>query len=94
MTEKDLTNYKLPAHLRKKDGYWHMIIEAKNPKTGKIIRHSQSTKLKVVEKTKKKTDNNEYEAKTQLKEFQKNGVIIILERKKKKILKIFYLRII
>lgn len=71
MTEKNLTNYKLPAHLRKKDGYWHMIIEAKNPKTGKIIRHSQSTKLKVVEKTKKKTDNNEYEAKTQLKEFQK-----------------------
>ena len=71
MTEKDLKNYKLPAHLRKKDGYWHMIIEAKNPKTGKIIRHSQSTKLKVVEKTRRKSEENETEARIQLKKFQK-----------------------
>lgn len=71
MDEKDLKDYKLPAHLRKKDGYWHMIIEAKNPKNGKIIRHSKSTKIKVLGKTKKETENNEYEAKTQLKEFQK-----------------------
>ena len=71
MTEKELKNYKLPAHLRKKDGYWHMIIEAKHPKTGEFIRHSKTTKLKAVGKTKRETENNEFEAKTKLKEFQK-----------------------
>ena len=71
MTEKDLKNYKLPAHLRKKDGYWHVIIEAKHPITKEKIRHSQSTKLKVIEKTRRKSEENETEARIQLKKFQK-----------------------
>ena len=71
MEEKELQNYKLPAHLRKKDGYWHKVIEAKNPKTGEMIRHSQTTKIKVEGRTKKETDDNETEARIQLKEFQK-----------------------
>lgn len=69
--EKDFKNYKLPAHLRKKDGYWHMIIDAKNPKNGKKIRHSKSTKIKIEGKTKSEMEDNETEARIQLKEFQK-----------------------
>lgn len=71
MTEKELKNYKLPTHLRKKDGYWHMIIDAKHPITKEIVRHSKSTKIKAIGKTKKETENNEFEARKQLKEFQK-----------------------
>lgn len=71
MGEQDLKNYNFPARLRKKDGIWHLIIEAKHPITKEIIRHSKSTKIKVIGKTKKETENNEFEARIQLKEFQK-----------------------
>lgn len=70
MEEKDLKNYKLPVRLCKKDGYWHMIIEATHPITKEKIRHSESTKLKIIEKTKRKSEENEIEARIKLKEFQ------------------------
>ena len=71
MEEKKLENHELPAHLRPKDNYWHMVIDAKHPKTGEIIRHSKSTKIKVVGKTKRETEDNETEARILLKEFRK-----------------------
>lgn len=70
MEERKLKNYKLPARLRKKDGYWHMIIDAKHPKTGEIIRHSKSTKIKVEGKNKTETENNQYKAISELLKFQ------------------------
>ena len=50
----NLANFMLPSRLRKKDGYYHMIIDTTHPITSKVIRHSQSTKLKVENGTKKK----------------------------------------
>ena len=72
MEEKTkLKKYLLPGRIREKNGYLHLVIEAKNPKTGEIIRHSESTKLKVVGKTKRETEDNETEARILLKEFRK-----------------------
>lgn len=48
----------LNGRLRKKDGYYHMIIDTDHPRTGKRIRHSKSTKIPVEGKTKTETNNN------------------------------------
>lgn len=71
MLEKELENYELPAHLRKKDGYWHTVIDAKHPKTGKKIRHSKSTKIKVEGENKTETKSNKIKAGAELLKFQK-----------------------
>ncbi len=71
MDEKELKNYKLPAHLRKKDGYWHVIIEAKHPITKEKIRHSKSTKIRVIGKNQTESKNNELKAGVELLDFQK-----------------------
>ena len=55
MTEKiNLNNYLLPGRIRKKDGYYHLIIDTIHPIKKKKIRHSESTKLKVIEESKRK----------------------------------------
>ena len=53
MTEKELQNYQLPVR-EGKDGYWHMLIETKHPITKEIIRHSESTKIRVMGKIKQR----------------------------------------
>ena len=71
MTEKiNLNNYLLPGRIRKKDGYYHLIIDTVHPITKEKIRHSESTKLKVIEERKRKNSKNEDEAKYRLKLFR------------------------
>ena len=71
MTEKiNLKNYLLPGRIRKKDGYYHLIIDTIHPITKEKIRHSESTKLKVIEESKRKNLENENEAKYRLKLFR------------------------
>ena len=71
MTEKiNLNNYLLPGRIRKKDGYYHLIIDTVHPITKEKIRHSESTKLKVIEESKRKNLENENEAKYRLKLFR------------------------
>lgn len=71
MGEKiDLKSYLLPGRIRKKDGYYHLIIDTLHPVTKEKIRHSESTKLKVTEETKRKSLENENEAKYRLKLFR------------------------
>lgn len=71
MTEKiNLKNYLLPGRIRKKDGYYHLIIDTIHPITKEKIRHSESTKLKVIEERKRKNSKNEDEAKYRLKLFR------------------------
>ena len=60
--EIDLSNYLLPGRLRKKDGFYHLVIDTTHPITKKPIRHSESTKLKVIGETKRKSLENENEA--------------------------------
>lgn len=72
MQEKiDIKNYLLPGRLRKKDGYWHVIIDAANPLTKEKIRHSQSTKIRVEGKNKTETKENERRAGVILSDFRK-----------------------
>lgn len=71
MTEKELQNYLLPVRLRGKDGYWHMLIESKHPITKEIIRHSESTKIRIIGKNQAETKNNKINASAKLLEFQK-----------------------
>lgn len=82
--KNDLKNFILPGRLRKKDGYYHMIIDAKHPVTGEVIRHSSSTKLKVNDLNKTKSNENLEKAYNMLTKFRKNGLIIILRKKMKK----------
>ncbi|WP_294064438.1 tyrosine-type recombinase/integrase [uncultured Fusobacterium sp.] len=71
MQEKlDIKNYLLPGRIRKKDGYYHLIIDTIHPITKEKIRHSESTKLKVIEESKRKNLENENEAKYRLKIFR------------------------
>ena len=71
MQEKiDIKNYLLPGRIRKKDGYYHLIIDTIHPITREKIRHSESTKLKVIEESKRKNLENENEAKYRLKLFR------------------------
>lgn len=71
MTEKiNLKNYLLPGRIRKKDGFYHLIIDTVHPITKEKIRHSESTKLKVIEESKRKNLENENEAKYRLKLFR------------------------
>ena len=71
MTEKiNLNNYLLPGRIRKKDGYYHLIIDTVHPITKEKIRHSESTKLKVIEESKRKNLENENEARYRLKLFR------------------------
>ena len=71
MTEKiNLKNYLLPGRIRKKDGYYHLIIDTIHPITKEKIRHSESTKLKVIEESKRKNLENENEAKYRLRLFR------------------------
>lgn len=72
MKEKiDLRNYLLPGRLREKDGYYHVLIDTKNPLTKEPIRHSESTKLKVIESTKAKSKENLEKAYNMLTDFRK-----------------------
>lgn len=72
MQEKiDIKNYLLPGRLRKKDGYWHVRIDAANPLTKEKIRHSQSTKIRVEGKNKTETKENERRAGVILSDFRK-----------------------
>lgn len=64
-------DYILPGRLRKKDGYYHMVIEATHSVTKRKIRHSKSTGLKVEEKTKVATKRNYEKAMYQLQDFRK-----------------------
>ena len=66
----DLEKYLLPGRLRKKDGYYHLIIDTVHPITKEKIRHSESTKLKVIEETKRESLENENEARYRLKLFR------------------------
>lgn len=71
MAEKiNLKNYLLPGRIRKKDGYYHLIIDTIHPITKEKIRHSESTKLKVIEESKRKNLENENEARYRLKLFR------------------------
>ena len=71
MQEKiDIKNYLLPGRIRKKDGYYHLVIDTIHPITREKIRHSESTKLKVIEESKRKNLENENEAKYRLKLFR------------------------
>ena len=55
----NLKNYLLPGRIRKKDGYYHLIIDTIHPITKEKIRHSESTKLKVIEESKRKNLEND-----------------------------------
>ena len=71
MQEKiDIKNYLLPGRIRKKDVYYHLVIDTIHPITREKIRHSESTKLKVIEESKRKNLENENEAKYRLKLFR------------------------
>ena len=71
MQEKiDIKNYLLPGRIRKKDGYYHLVIDTIHSITREKIRHSESTKLKVIEESKRKNLENENEAKYRLKLFR------------------------
>ena len=71
MIEKiNLKIYLLPGRIRKKDGYYHLIIDTIHPITKEKIRHSESTKLKVIEESKRKNLENENEAKYRLRLFR------------------------
>ena len=71
MQEKiDIKNYLLLGRIRKKDGYYHLVIDTIHPITREKIRHSESTKLKVIEESKRKNLENENEAKYRLKLFR------------------------
>lgn len=66
----NLKNYLLPGRIRKKDGYYHLIIDTIHPITKEKIRHSESTKLKVIKESKRKNLENENEARYRLKLFR------------------------
>lgn len=79
----NLKNYLLPGRIRKKDGYYHLIIDTIHPITKKKIRHSESTKLKVIEKSKRKNLENENEAKYRLKLFREKWTKFYFSNSKK-----------
>lgn len=91
MDEKELKNYRLPAHLRKKDGYWHVIIEAKHPITKEKIRHSKSTKIRVIGKNQTESKNNELKAGVELLDFQKKWSNYYFSEKKEKTEEILFI---
>ncbi|WP_300392179.1 tyrosine-type recombinase/integrase [Fusobacterium sp.] len=71
MEEKNYSkNYLFPGRIRKKDGYYHLIIDTVHPVTKEKIRHSESTKLKVIAETKRKSLENEKEAMYKLQLFR------------------------
>lgn len=89
--ELDLKNYLLPGRIRKKDGYYHLIIDTVHPITKEKIRHSESTKLKVIEESKRKNLENENEAKYRLKLFrEKWSKYYFLHPKKSKVENIYF----
>lgn len=77
MTEREKEKFKLKGRLRIKDNYYHTVIDTKHPVTAEIIRHSQSTKLKVKCETRREEKENKELAEEKLIEFQKNGLSII-----------------
>lgn len=85
MNEKiNLKNYLLPGRIRKKDGYYHLIIDAIHPITKEKIRHSESTKLKVTEESKRKNLENENEARYRLKLFREKWTKYYLSKSEEK----------
>ena len=79
----NLKNYLLPGRIRKKDGYYHLIIDTIHPITKEKIRHSESTKLKVIEESKRKNLENENEAKYRLKLFREKWTKFYFSNSKK-----------
>ena len=87
----NLKNYLLPGRIRKKDGYYHLIIDTIHPITKEKIRHSESTKLKVIEESKRKNLENENEAKYRLKLFREKWTkFYFSDSKKDEIENIFF----
>lgn len=80
----NLKNYLLPGRIRKKDGYYHLIIDTIHPITKEKIRHSESTKLKVIEESKRKNLENENEAKYRLKLFREKWTKYYLSKSEEK----------
>ena len=79
----NLKSYLLPGRIRKKDGYYHLIIDTIHPITKEKIRHSESTKLKVIEESKRKNLENENEAKYRLKLFREKWTKFYFSNSKK-----------
>lgn len=69
----------LPGRLREKNGYYHLVIDAKNPLNNTQIRHSKSTGLKVTEKTKTASKENYNKALCMLQEFREKWTDIHLK---------------
>ena len=69
----------LPGRLREKNGYYHLVIDAKNPLDNTQIRHSKSTGLKVTEKTKTASKENYNKALCMLQEFREKWTDIHLK---------------
>lgn len=90
--KNDLKNFILPGRLRKKDGYYHMIIDTKHPVTGEVIRHSSSTKLKVNDLNKTKSNENLEKAYNMLTKFRKKWTYYYLKEKNEEIYFVDYLR--
>lgn len=69
----------LPGRLREKNGYYHLVIDAKNPLNNTQIRHSKSTGLKVTEKQKQHQRRTIIRHSVCCKNLEKNGLIFILK---------------
>lgn len=80
MTEREKRKFKLKGRLRIKDNYYHTVIDTKHPLINEIIRHSQSTKLKVKCETKREEKENRELAEEKLIEFQKKWTKYYLEK--------------
>lgn len=71
MTKSEKEKFRLHGRLRVKSNYYHVLIDTKHPVTNEVIRHSQSTKLKVVCDGKKEEKSNKAMAEEMLIDFER-----------------------
>lgn len=80
MTKSEKEKFRLHGRLRVKSNYYHVLIDTKHPVTNEVIRHSQSTKLKVKCETRREEKENSELAEEKLIEFQKKWTKYYLEK--------------
>lgn len=80
MTKSEKEKFRLHGRLRVKSNYYHVLIDTKHPVTNEVIRHSQSTKLKVKCETRREEKENRELAEEKLIEFQKKWTKYYLEK--------------
>lgn len=80
MTKSEKEKFRLRGRLRIKSNYYHVLIDTKHPVTNEVIRHSQSTKLKVKCETRREEKENRELAEEKLIEFQKKWTKYYLEK--------------